>query len=125
MIDISEKIPAIIECAELKNFQNSKLKHFSSGMRARLGFSIAININTEILLVDEILSVGDREFRKKSYESFISLKKARKTLLIATHNIENLTDFCDNVLLINKGQISALGNPNEVIEEYKKIGLSR
>ena len=84
--EISEKVDNIIEFAELNEFTNMKLKHFSSGMRARLAFSTDIQINPDILLVDEILSVGDLAFREKSFKAFLSFKKKEKTILLFAHN---------------------------------------
>ena len=118
---IQSKIEEIIQYAELEKFSEMKLKHYSSGMRARLGFSIAMNVNPEILLVDEIMSVGDKDFRKKSFETFLSLKKENKTILHATHNIEVLRDFTDKVLLLHKGKMIMLDEPNEVIKKYNSI----
>ena len=118
---IQSKIEEIIQYAELEKFSEMKLKHYSSGMRARLGFSIAMHVNPEILLVDEIMSVGDKDFRKKSFETFLSLKKENKTILHATHNIEVLRDFTDKVLLLHKGKMIMLDEPNEVIKKYNSI----
>jgi len=118
---IQSKIEEIIQYAELEKFSEMKLKHYSSGMRARLGFSIAMQVNPEILLVDEIMSVGDKDFRKKSFETFLSLKKENKTILHATHNLEVLMDFTDKVLLLNKGKMIMLDEPNEVIKKYKSL----
>ena len=118
---IQSKIEEIIQYAELEKFSEMKLKHYSSGMRARLGFSIAMQVNPEILLVDEIMSVGDKDFRKKSFETFLSLKKENKTILHATHNIEVLRDFTDKVLLLHKGKMIMLDEPNEVIKKYNSI----
>ena len=118
---IQSKIEEIIQYAELEKFSEMKLKYYSSGMRARLGFSIAMQVNPEILLVDEIMSVGDKDFRKKSFETFLYLKKENKTILHATHNIEVLRDFTDKVLLLHKGKMIMLDEPNEVIKKYNGI----
>jgi len=118
---MEEKISDIIEFAELEKFYDLRLKHFSSGMRARLAFSIAMQIDPDILLVDEILSVGDKNFRKKSYESFIDFKKKKKTILYSTHNIGNLSEFSDRVLLLDQGKEIMIGKTDEVLENYKKM----
>ena len=118
---IENRVDNIIEYAGLANFSNMKLKHYSSGMRARLAFSIAIQVDSNILLVDEILSVGDQEFQKKSYESFISLKNNKKTILHSTHNLSKLLEFSDRVLLLHKGQNIMIGKPEEVIKKYREI----
>jgi len=122
---ILQKVNDIIEYAELEKFSNLKLKHFSSGMRARLAFSISMQLDPDILLVDEILSVGDKNFRKKSYETFFSLKKSNKTILHSTHNLDKLSEFSDKLLLLHKGKIVMLGNPEEVIKRYKDIKSSK
>jgi len=119
--EIKKKINKIIEYAELQKFQDQKLKHYSSGMRARLGFSIAINLDPQILLVDEILSVGDKQFREKSYKSFLEFKNAKKTILIVTHNLKNILEICDRVILLNKGQMKGVGSPKEMLEKYSKL----
>ena len=98
-----------------------KLKHYSSGTKARLGFSIAMQVNPEILLIDEIMAVGDKDFRKKSFETFLSLKKDKKTILHATHNLEVLRDFTDKVLLLNKGKMIMLDEPKEVLKKYLNL----
>lgn len=118
---IQDKVDEIIQYAELEKFSEMKVQHYSSGMLSRLGFSIAMQVNPEILLVDEIMSVGDKNFRKKSFESFFSLKKEKKTILHATHNLEVLEDFCDKVMLIDKGRLITIGNPIDVLKKYNEI----
>jgi len=98
--EIESKVNKIIQFAELGKFLNMKLKHFSTGMRARLAFATAIQIDPEIFLVDEILAVGDRIFSKKSYEAFLSFKKNQKTIIHATHNLEKILELSDQVLLL-------------------------
>jgi len=115
---IEENVEKIIQYAEIEKFSELKVKHYSSGMKARLGFSIAMHINPDILLVDEITSVGDKDFKKKSFESFLSLKKEKKTVLLATHNLKVLETFSDKVLLLNKGKMTMLGEPKEVLKKY-------
>lgn len=116
-----EKVTKIINFAELKEFSNLKIKHYSTGMKARLAFSIAMEIDPDILLVDEILSVGDIDFQKKSYEAFLTFKKNKKTILHASHNLNKLLEFSDRILLLQKGKIIMIGNPEEVIKKYKTI----
>jgi len=118
---MQEKVSNIIQFAELEKFSNLKLKHFSTGMRARLAFSIAMQIDPDVLLVDEILSVGDRNFRQKSYEVFLNFKKKNKTILHSTHNLDNLSEFSDRILLLDKGKMILIGKPDEVIEKYKTL----
>lgn len=121
---MQEKVNSIIEFAELEKFFNLKIKHYSSGMRARLAFSIAMQIDPDILLVDEILSVGDKNFQKKSYEAFLTFKKKKKTILFSTHNISNISEFSDRVLLLDSGKIIMIGNSEEVIKKYQELKTS-
>jgi lipopolysaccharide transport system ATP-binding protein len=117
---IKEKADDIIKFAELEKFLDTKLKNFSSGMYARLAFSTAIQVDPDILLVDEILSVGDLPFQKKSFETFLSFKERGKSIVFVSHNLESVKTLCDNAIFINKGKIQASGNPELVIQEYKK-----
>jgi len=119
--EVEQKIDKIIEFAELEKFVNQKLKHYSSGMRARLACSIALETNPDILLMDEILSTGDIRFREKSYKAFLSFKNDDKTILFTTHSIRMSSELADKVILIDKGKIVMIGNPDEVISKYKEI----
>lgn len=119
--EIKKKVNDIIEFAGLQEFTNMKLKHFSSGMRARLAFSVAIQIDPDILLVDEILSVGDIAFRDKSFNAFLSFKNKGKTIVYTTHNLEILPRICDRVLLLDHGKMIMIGEPVEVIKKYKEM----
>jgi len=119
--EMEDKVESIIEWAELTRFSNMKLKNFSTGMRSRLAFSISLQIKSDILLLDEVLSVGDRLFREKSYEAFLSFRKNKKTILQVTHNLGNLPKYTDRVLLLHQGKIISIGKPEEVITRYKEI----
>jgi len=116
--EIEAKVQSIIEFAELESFTKMKFKHFSSGMKARLGFATVLQLNPDILLIDEILSVGDIKFREKSYEAFLSFRKTGKTILIASHQASTISDLCDRVLLLDKGKLIMIGNPKEVLQRY-------
>ncbi len=122
--EILGKIDSIIQYAELEKFQGQKLKHLSSGMRARLAFGAALQMKSQIFLIDEILSVGDKDFQKKSYDSMLSLKNEGKTILHATHNLNRLVEFSDKILLIDQGKIISIGDPNTILEKYKKLRSS-
>lgn len=119
--EIKQKVDKIIEFAGLQQFQLMKLKHYSAGMRVRLAFSTALEIDPDILLVDEVLSVGDEIFRKKSFDAFTSFKKKGKTILYTTHNITIMTRLSDRVLLIHQGKLVMDGEPRTVLEKYKEI----
>lgn len=118
---ITSKIKTILEYADLQDFKKMKLKHYSAGMRSRLAFSTATQIDFDILFVDEILSVGDQKFRQKSYEKFLSFKERNKTILYATHNLANLSKFCDRVLLLHKGKKIMIDTPDKVVDKYKEM----
>jgi len=118
---IKSKVNKILKFAELEKFENVKLKHFSSGMRARLGFSTALELKPDILLVDEILSVGDLAFSKKSYNEFLKFKKNNKTILFTSHNLNAIADLSDRVLLLENGSIIASGPPEQVIPIYEEL----
>jgi len=119
--EIQSKVDSIFGYAELEKFAFMKLKHFSAGMRARLAFATAMQINPDILLVDEVMAVGDKEFQKKSYETFLTFTKKKKTILHASHNLEKLTEFSDRILLIHKGQRVLIGEPKVVIKKYREL----
>ncbi len=121
---MEKKIDGIIQYAELEKFSNMRIKHYSSGMKSRLAFSIAMQINPDILLVDEILSVGDKAFKEKSFQTFASFKKENKTILMTTHSLGKLS-FCDRVLLLIKGKAVMIGPPNEVIKKYNDLTTSK
>jgi len=122
---IEEKVDSIIDFAELENFTQMKLKNYSTGMRARLGFSTALQVNPDILLVDEVLAVGDMAFRKKSSEAFLSFKEKGKTILYTTHSMKNISELSDRVLLLDKGKIIMIGEPKETIQKYREIVASK
>ena len=110
----------IVRFAELDDFMDQKLKNYSSGMQVRLAFSIAIRAKGDILILDEVLAVGDAEFQKKCNDYFRSLH-GKQTVVLVTHSMENVRDFCDRAILIEKGKIKMDGEPNKVAEAYKKL----
>jgi len=118
--EIKSKVDHILDFAELSRFADMKLKNYSTGMRVRLAFSTALEINPDILLVDEILSVGDIGFREKSYKAFLSFKEKGKTIIFSSHNLKSISELSDRVILLNKGQVEAIGKPDDVINTYRK-----
>lgn len=111
----------IWDFAELKDFQDQKLKNYSSGMQVRLAFSIAIRARGDILLLDEVLAVGDAAFQQKCNDYFKSLKNSNQTVILVTHSMENVRKFCDRAILIENGKIIQDGDPNEVATAYTKL----
>lgn len=117
--EIKKLIPQIVEFAELKDFIKEPVKVYSSGMYARLGFAIAIFVNAPILLVDEVLAVGDEHFSKKCISKIRQLQKEGKTIVFVSHDLPLVSDICHRVCLLEKGKIKHIGNPNETINIYK------
>lgn len=106
--------------AELEEFQDQKLKNYSSGMQVRLAFSIAIRARGDILLLDEVLAVGDAAFQQKCEDYFASLH-GKQTVVLVTHSMSNITKFCDRAILIEKGKITLDGDPKSVAKAYKNL----
>lgn len=118
---ITDMLPQIMEFAELEKFMDTTLKNFSSGMLARLAFSTAIQVDPDILLIDEILSVGDLSFQQKSFDAIMSFKKRGKSIILVTHDLNSVSQYCDRAMLLNKGIIEEIGDPQKVIEKYQKL----
>lgn len=111
----------IWEFAELERFQDQKLKNYSSGMQVRLAFSIAIRARGDILLLDEVLAVGDAAFQQKCADYFRSLKDKNQTVVLVTHSMENVRKFCTRAILIDNGHIVKSGDPKEIADSYTKL----
>ncbi len=118
--EIDERLEQIIEFSELKNYIDNPVRTYSSGMFMRLAFSVAINVDAEILLVDEILSVGDQHFQDKCLNKMKELKKEGKTMVFVTHSLGAARELCDRAIWINKGVVQMDGETNQVIDEYIK-----
>ena len=119
--EIIQKVDEIAKYAEIEKFLDTTLKNFSSGMNARLSFSTAIHTNPDILLVDEVLAVGDLSFYEKSVNAFLEFKKQGKTILVVSHSINQVQELCDRVILLHNGKIFSEGKPKEVIKKYLQI----
>ncbi len=119
--EITQKIEDITHFAELEKFADTKLKHFSSGMYARLAFSTAIQVDPEILLVDEVLSVGDESFQRKSIEAFLSFKRRGKSIVYVSHALESVKQLCDRAVFLHNGAIASEGDPKKVVDEYLNL----
>jgi len=115
---IEEKFDDIVEFSELRRFIDQKIKNYSSGMQVRLAFSVAIYANRDILLMDEVLAVGDTNFQRKCLEQFIEYKKSNKTILFVSHDLATVQRFCDRVMLLRNGEIQFVGNPEEAVNRY-------
>ena len=119
--EIDAKLDEIIEFSELQDFIDNPVRTYSSGMYMRLAFSVAINVDADILLIDEILAVGDQHFQEKCFNKLRELKKAGKTIVIVTHSMQQVKAFCDRAVWLYKGEIRMDGNTDEVLEEYLKV----
>lgn len=118
--EMDEMYDEIVEFAELEDFMDQKLKNFSSGMQVRLAFSIAIRAKGDILLLDEVLAVGDAAFQQKCDEYFSAIK-GKQTVVLVTHSMENVTRFCNRAILIENGKIALEGEPKIVAEAYNNL----
>ena len=116
--EIEKKIQEIIEFADIGDFLNQPVKTYSSGMFVRLAFAVAINVEAEILLIDEALAVGDVFFRQKCYTKLNQLKSEGKTIILVSHGMGEVEQFCDRALLINKGQQMMIGKSKDVVRQY-------
>ena len=117
--EISGKYDWIINFSGLERFVDAKLKNLSSGMQVRLGFSITVIVESQILLVDEVLAVGDIDFQKKCYDSFNSFKKNGRTIVFVSHDLSAVERFCDRAILLNEGSVYGEGHPKDVLSIYR------
>jgi lipopolysaccharide transport system ATP-binding protein len=116
--EIDSKFDRIIDFAEIGQFLDTPTKRYSSGMEVRLGFAVAAHVDPDVLLVDEVLAVGDAAFQAKCLNKLAELKGQDKTIVLVSHNVTNIVQHCDRVLWIDHGTLRASGDPNEVVEEY-------
>jgi len=121
--DMDAMYDEIVQFAELERFMDQKLKNYSSGMQVRLAFSIAIQANTDILLLDEVLAVGDAAFQQKCYDYFEKLKREKKTIVIVTHDMAAVKRFCTRAAYIVNGDIKKIGDPLEITDLYTEANI--
>lgn len=119
--EMDEKLPSILEFADIGDFVYQPVKSYSSGMFVRLAFALAINVDPEILIVDEALSVGDVFFQSKCYHRMDELRQKGTTILMVTHDMSSVLKYCDRAIILNKGEKVAEGKPGEMVDLYKKI----
>ena len=120
-----ERFDDIIAFAELEDFLDLKLKNYSSGMTVRLAFSVAIQVDAEVLLIDEVLAVGDASFQQKCFAEFHRLKDEGRTILFVTHDMSAVERFCDRAMLIEKGRMVDIGEPAAIARRYNEINFRR
>jgi len=111
----------IVAFSELDNFMDQKLKNYSSGMQVRLAFSIAIKAHNDILIFDEVLAVGDEAFQRKCIDIFEHYKASKQTVILVTHDMETVRQYCSRAMLIDKGKILEIGNPRKVAQVYSRL----
>jgi ABC-type polysaccharide/polyol phosphate transport system ATPase subunit len=116
--ELARRFEEIVAFAELERFVDQKLKNFSSGMQARLAYSIAIQVDFDILLLDEVLAVGDQQFQEKCFTTFQGFREAGKTVIFVSHNLDSVGRFCDRALLLRGGRMESMGAAADVIENY-------
>ncbi|MCH5270429.1 MAG: ABC transporter ATP-binding protein [Lachnospiraceae bacterium] len=119
--EIDEKLPEILKFADIGDYVYQPVKTYSSGMFVRLAFAVAINIEPEILIVDEALSVGDVFFQAKCYQKFEEFKKMGKTIVFVSHELSSISKYCDRVYLLNQGNLLGEGSPKEMIDAFKQV----
>jgi lipopolysaccharide transport system ATP-binding protein len=116
---IKESIDDIIKFAELEKFADTKLKNFSSGMQMRLAFATAVQVDPSILLLDEVIAVGDLNFQKKCLNVMMDFKKRGKSIVLVSHSPGDIEQLCDRAMFLKDGRIDAIGNPHEVLDSYR------
>ena len=119
--EIDKRIDKIIEFSELSEFIDNPVRTYSSVMYMRLAFSIAINVDADILLIDEILAVGDQHFQEKCYDKLMELKRIGKTIVMVSHSLDSVKKLCDRAIWIYDGEVRLDGECNKVVEEYLKV----
>jgi len=117
--DVDRKLNDIIEFSELERFIDTPVKNYSSGMYMRLGFSVAINVNPDILLVDEVLAVGDQAFQAKCYKVIYDFMKKGKTIIIVSHDLDTISDLCSKVIFLKDGNVMDSGKPLDMVSKYR------
>jgi ABC-2 type transport system ATP-binding protein len=118
-----ERLDAVIEFAELEEFADLKLKNFSSGMQVRLAFSVMLEADADVLLIDEVLAVGDASFQQKCADAFHEMKKKHKTIVLVTHEMASVEEYCHRAMLIEDGKIRHIGDPGEVGRRYLQLNF--
>jgi ABC-type polysaccharide/polyol phosphate transport system ATPase subunit len=120
---MQERFDAIVDFAELRDFIDQPVKHYSSGMYVRLGFAVAVEVNPQILLIDEVLAVGDAAFQKKCIDKMREFREQQKTMLIISHDLQTIQKVSDRILLLDAGRIVGMGDPETMVETYE--GMTR
>ncbi len=120
-----ERLDEIIAFAELESFMDLKLKNYSSGMQVRLAFSVAIQVDADVVLIDEVLAVGDAAFQQKCFSEFARLKSEGRTIIFVTHDMGSVERFCDRAILMERGQVVDAGDPRSITRQYNELNFRR
>ena len=120
--EVSERYEQIVRFAELEQFMELQVKHYSSGMSVRLAFAVAMQVDSPILLLDEVLAVGDFVFAEKCFAHFEECRKKGRTIILVTHDPSAMERFADRAMLIHQSRLEAIGNPHEVLQTYRALG---
>jgi len=120
---IADRYEAIVAFSELRDFIDTPVKHYSSGMYVRLGFAVAVEVDPDILLIDEVLAVGDEKFRKRCLAKMEEFRKQKKTMLVVSHDLEVITKVSDRVLLLDNGRVMKVDEPSRTVDEYRSLGF--
>ena len=118
--ELAERFDDIVAFAELERFVDQRLKNFSSGMKMRLAYSVAIQVEFDILLLDEVLAVGDQEFQEKCFATFERMREDGKTIVFVSHDLDSVERWCDRTMLIQNGVVTALGSTADVLDGYRR-----
>jgi ABC-type polysaccharide/polyol phosphate transport system ATPase subunit len=121
--EASDRYERVIEFAELEDFTDMKLKNYSSGMEVRLAFSVAIQVDADVLLIDEVLAVGDAAFQQKCFDVFYRMRDEGRTVLLVTHDMGAVTRFCDRAALLDHGKVVDFGHPDDVAKSYLDLNF--
>lgn len=119
--ELTARYDDIVKFAELEEFMDQKLKNYSSGMQVRLAFSMAVRADADVLLVDEVLAVGDADFQRKCFDYFRMLKKRKKTVVFVSHDMNAVREFCDRALLIDNSEVVAIGRADSIAQKYTRL----
>jgi ABC-type polysaccharide/polyol phosphate transport system ATPase subunit len=120
----AERYDAILDFAELHEFQDLKLKNYSSGMQVRLAFAVMVHVDADLLLIDEVLAVGDAAFQQKCYDVLHQAKRDGRTILLVTHDMDQVQRFCDRAMLLERGRLVDIGDPREVSRRYIELNFA-
>jgi ABC-type polysaccharide/polyol phosphate transport system ATPase subunit len=118
------RVDTVVDFAELREFTDLKLKNYSSGMMVRLAFAVMIQVDADILLIDEVLAVGDAAFQQKCFDEFVRIREAGKTILLVTHDMSAVHRFCDRAMLLERGRVVDIGDPDAVGNRYLELNFS-